>query len=167
MLRSILVLAAIATCPAIAGADTTWHGGLNIRADLGAHPIRTPIGVEVNCVDTTLVLDPMFWTDGQHDVDLLVTWSPGTSGYGVLGGWRTTAIGLGDGHQFQQKLVLGVSAPLPKFASWVRARWAFELSTVVVKHGGGLPSEWISFASGRDFIDLLNFGMFVSFEYAR
>jgi hypothetical protein len=113
----------------------------------------------------TLVLDPMFWTDGQHDVDALVTWSPWSSGYGLIGGWRMTAIGLADGHQFQEKLVFGFGAPLPKFASWARARWGFELSTVVVKHGAGLPTEWISFASGRDFIDLLNFGMFVSFEY--
>jgi hypothetical protein len=38
---------------------------------------------------------------------------------------------------------------------------------VLVKHGAGLPSEWISFASGRDFVDLVNFGMFVTVEYAR
>ena len=43
---------------------------------------------------------------------------------------------------------------------------SFELATVIIKHGGDLPSDWISFASGRDFIDLVNFGMFVTVEYA-
>ena len=36
---------------------------------------------------------------------------------------------------------------------------------MVVKHGGGLPTDWISFEQGRDFVDLINFGMFVTFEY--
>jgi len=143
-----------------------WHAGLNLRADPGTHPIRAGGGVELGAIDATLVLDPMFWTDGQHDVDAFATYRLSASGWGILGGWRTTAIGIAGGHQFQDKLLVGVAAPLPDLGPF-RTRWTFELATVIVKHGADLPSEWISFESGRDFIDLINFGMFVSFEYAR
>jgi hypothetical protein len=155
----------LAMAAPVAHADR-WHAGLDLRADPGTHPIRTGGGLEHGRLDTMLVLDPMVLTDGQHDADLFATWRLSESGWGVLGGWRTTAIDLAGGHQFQDKLLLGVGAPLPWFGSSIRVRWAFELATVVVKHGADLPTEWISFASGRDFIDLVNFGMFVTIEYA-
>jgi hypothetical protein len=149
-----------------AHAEPTWHAGLNLRGDLGTHPIRIGGGAQIDRVDVSLVLDPMFWTDGQVDTDLLAFWAPCPRAWGLFGGWRTSSIGLLDGTQFQEKLLLGVGAPLPQLGHHIRARFHFELSTVIVKHGGGLPSDWISFASGRDFIDLVNFGVFVSFEYA-
>jgi hypothetical protein len=150
----------------VAHADVEWHAGLNVRGDLGTHPVRAGAGLELGTLDTMLVLDPMFWTDGQHDIDALAFWSPCSKGWGLLGGWRTSSIGLLDGTQFQQKLVLGISAALPRLGEHIRARFAFELATLVVKHGADLPTDWISFASGRDFIDLVNFGMFVTIEYA-
>lgn len=162
-LAAVAALAALATT---AHADA-WHAGLDLRADPGTHPIRAGGGVELGRLDTLLVLDPMFWTDGQHDLDLLATWRLGCRGFGLTAGWRTTAIGIQDGHQFQDKLVLGLGGPIAIVGAPLRMRWTFELATVIVKHGGGLPSETISFASGRDFIDLVNFGMFVTFEYAR
>jgi hypothetical protein len=165
MHRLAIALVALAVA-APAHAAPPWHAGLNLRGDLGTHPIRVGGGVQLGPVDTTLVLDPMFWTDGQHDLDLLAFWAPCSKAWGLLGGWRTSTIGLLDGTQLHQKLLLGVGAPLPWLRTWLRARFHFELATVVVKHGAGLPSEWISFASGRDFIDLVNFGVFVSFEYA-
>jgi hypothetical protein len=164
-IRPLVILAALSV-GGPAAADTTWHAGLNLRAELGTHPIRAGGGVGLGNFDVNLVLDPMFWTDGQHDIDLIVGWGPCPRAWGPIAGWRTTAIGLAGGNQYQEKLVLGVSAPLPSFSHHIRARWAFELATVIVKHGGDLPSEWISFASGRDFIDLVNFGMFVRIEYA-
>lgn len=151
--------------PAAARADA-WHAGLNLRADPGTHPIRAGGGAEIGPLDTALVLDPMWWTDGQHDIDLLATWRVSSRGLGILTGWRTSAIGIADGHQLQQKLVLGVGGPIPIFGAPLRMRWAFELATVVVKHGAGLPTETLSFESGRDFVDLVNFGMFVTVEYA-
>jgi hypothetical protein len=157
---------ALVGAPRAAGAERSWHAGLNLRAELGTHPIRAGGGVGLGNLDVNLTLDPMFWTDGQHDVDLIAGWSPCPRGWGPIAGWRTTAIGLAGGNQYQHKLVVGVSAPLPAFSRRIRARWAFELATVIVKHGGDLPSEWISFATGRDFIDLVNFGMFVRIEYA-
>ncbi len=161
-MRVILVL--VVLC-AVARADG-WHAGLNLRVDQGTHPIRAGGGIEYGRHDLTLVLDPMFWTDGQHDLDALAYWKLSRNGWGFLYGWRTTAIGIAGGHQFQDKLLLGVGAPLPFFGKLpLRARWSFELATLVVKHGADLPRQWISFDPGRDFIDLLNFGMFVTVEY--
>ncbi len=145
-----------------------WHAGLNLRVDQGSHPIRAGGGVTLGRHDLTLVLDPMAWTDGQHDIDALAYYRLATAGWSLLYGWRTTAIALADGHQYQEKLLLGFGAPLPFFGHLpLRARWSFELASLVVKHGAGLPRQWISFDSGRDFIDLLNFGMFVTFEYEK
>ena len=163
--RAVLVVLVTLAGTGAARAERTWHAGLDLRADLGTHPIRAGGGVGFGTLDLHLTLDPMFWTDGQHDIDLIAGWAPCARGWGPIGGWRTSAIGIAGGHQLQQKLVLGVYAPLPALGKRFRARWAFELATVIVKHGGDLPSEWISFASGRDFIDLVNFGMSIRIEY--
>lgn len=149
-----------------AHADPSWHAGLNLRGDLGTHPIRIGGGVQMGHIDATLVVDPMFWTDGQVDTDAFAFWAPCSCGWGLFGGWRLSTIGLVDGTQYQEKLLLGVGAPLPQIGEHIRTRFHFELATVLVKHGGDLPTDWISFATGRDFIDLINFGVFVSFEYA-
>lgn len=165
-MRRVVLVMVMVLGAATSSASPAWHAGLNVRGDLGTHPIRVGGGLELGRVDTMLVLDPMFWTDGQHDIDALGFWAPCSKGWGLLAGWRTSTIGLVDGTQFQQKLVVGIGAPLPRLSERIRARFAFELATVVVKHGGDLPTDWISFASGRDFIDLVNFGMFVTVEYA-
>lgn len=147
-------------------ARADWHAGLNLRVDQGSHPIRAGGGVSFGNHDFSLVVDPMYWTDDQFDLDALGYYELSRAGWALLYGWRTTAIGVGSGHQFQEKLLLGVGAPLPFFGHLpLRARWSFELAALVVKHGADLPRQWISFDSGRDFIDLLNFGMFVTFEY--
>jgi hypothetical protein len=160
------LLIVIVCMTSIANADAL-HAGLNLRADPGTHPIRINGGVERGGWDANLVLDPMFWTDGQHDLDAYLARQVSEGGWAVIGGWRTSAVSLRGGHQFQEKLILGVGAPLPKLGAALRWRWAFELATVIVKHGADLPSDWLSFAQGRDFIDLINFGMWVTFEYER
>jgi hypothetical protein len=167
MQRLVVVVMLLCGGTAVAQpAQHAWHAGLNLRADLGTHPIRAGGGIQLEQLDFTLVLDPMFWTDGQHDLDALAFWAPCSRAWGLLGGWRTSTIGLLDGTQLQHKLLVGIGAPLPQLGPF-RARWSFELATVLVKHGGDLPTDWISFASGRDFIDLVNFGMFVSIEYGK
>jgi hypothetical protein len=164
-MRALVLLVLLAARTASADG---WHAGLDLRVDQGAHPIRAGGGIEVGRHDFMLVLDPMYWTDGQHDLDALGYLRLTTSGWSLLYGWRTTAIAIGDGHQLQEKFLLGFGAPLPFFGKLpVRAKWSFELASLVVKHRGGLPRQWISFDSGRDFIDLLNFGMFVTFEYEK
>jgi hypothetical protein len=144
-----------------------WHAGLNARAELGTHPVRVDVGLQSGATDLTLVLDPMFWTDGQLDVDLLSDWQFTRSGWGLVSGLRWTSIGVADGRQSQDKVVLGLAAPLAgRNGSPLRVRWTFEVAAVIVKHGAGLPTEWIGFGNARDFIDLINFGMFVSIDYA-
>ena len=162
MWRPALLICVLAGAAAAAPPD--WHAGLNVRGDIGTHTLRAGGGLKFDGVDTMLVLDPMFWTDGQHDIDALAFLG---DGWGFLGGWRTSAIGLVGGTQFQEKLIIGMHAPLPMLGKHIRSRFSFELAALVVKHGADLPSEWISFATGRDFIDLLNFGMFVTIEYER
>jgi hypothetical protein len=156
------------TDPTPAPAPTRdWHVGLNVRTDLGTHPIRLDGGVRIPGWDFILVLDPMFWTDGQVDTDALVAWR-GDGKWSLIGGWRLSTIGLQGGTQLQEKLVLGAGSDLPPlFGGAVRATWGFELAAMVLKHGGGLPAETIGFKSGRFYIDLLNFGMWVRFEFAR
>jgi hypothetical protein len=142
------------------------HAGLNVRADSGAHAFRVIAGFDTGSLDVSVTLDPMVVFDGQFDADLLLTRRLSRGGWGAVVGWRTTAIGLQGDDQYQQKLVLGIGAPLPRFASLpIRTRWTFEAATVIVKHGGGLPTDWIGFSEGRDFVDLINFGMFLTFEY--
>jgi hypothetical protein len=141
------------------------HAGLNLRVDSGAHPIRVIAGFDAGALDVALTLDPMVITDGQFDTDLLATVRVTDGGWGVITGWRTTTIGILGGREYQEKLVLGLGAPLPLFGDLsVRMRWALEAATVIVKHGAGLPADWISFEQGRDFVDLINFGMYVTFE---
>jgi hypothetical protein len=146
-------------------ADIAGHAGLNLRADNGAHPIRVIAGLDAGVVDLSLTLDPMVITDGQLDTDVLATWKVTDGGWGIITGFRNTRIGILGGREFQEKLLLGVGAPLPLFGDLsVRMRWGFEAGLVIVKHGADLPTDWISFEQGRDFVDLINFGMFVTFE---
>lgn len=167
MLAAMAVMTWAGIGDAVAGSPSFWHAGLNVRTELGTHPIRVGAGVQTGELDVTLVLDPMFWTDGQIDLDLLGEWQIADSGWGLVGGLRWTSIGVGDGRQSQDKVLLGVGAPLAgRAGAPFRVRWTFEAAAVVVKHGAGLPTDWISFASGRDFIDLINFSMFVSLDYA-
>src|SRR5687768_17245810 len=106
MIGRLAVMAVVLTV-STAHAEPSWHAGLNIRGDLGTHPIRIGGGVQVGRVDAMLVVDPMFWTDGQVDTDLFAFWNPCKRGWGLLGGWRTSTIGILGGTQFQEKLIVG------------------------------------------------------------
>jgi hypothetical protein len=151
--------------PRPAEADITGHAGLNLRADNGAHQIRVMAGLDTGAFDLSLTLDPMVITDGQLDTDLLATWRVTDTGWGVITGFRNTRIGILGGQEYQEKLLLGIGAPLPLFGDRsVRLRWGLEAAAVIVKHGADLPTDWISFSQGRDFVDLINFGMYVTFE---
>jgi hypothetical protein len=162
----LIVSVAPAALGASARADTALHAGLNLRADSGAHPARVIAGLDTGPVDLSVTLDPMVVFDGQFDADLLTSWKLSDGGWGLLVGWRSTSIGILGGRQLQEKAVLGITAPLPQLGDLpVRTRWGFEAAAVIVKHGGGLPTDFISFAEGRDFVDLINFGMFITVEY--
>jgi hypothetical protein len=144
------------------------HGGLHLRTDVGVHPIRLTAGVGYGKLDVNLVLDPMFWTDGQTHTDLTANWRFG-GGVGPMLGWRFNNVALGDaGLQFQHNLLVGLGADLPSF--WddrIRATFGFELAAMVVKHGGGAAAETISFKEGSRYIDFLAFAFFVRVEYGQ
>ena len=164
-MRAFIVVAILAVALP-ARADTIAHGGLNVRVGNSTHPLRLIAGLDTGDVDLSLTVDPMVISDGQLDTDLMATMKLTDPGWGVILGWRTTMIGILGGREFQEKLVLGVGAPLPQLSDGIRMRFALEAAAVVVKHGGGLPTDWISFREGRDFVDLINFGMFITFEGA-
>lgn len=159
-------LAVLLCLAAPAGADEPvrdWHLGLNLRPELAVHPIRIGGGVELGSVDLLAVLDPLFWTDGVTDTDLVAEWWF-LPGFSLLGGWRPTAIDIGDGHQIQHRLLIGAGAALPDLPGSFRARIGFEVAVLLYKHGGGLPSDGLSF--DRSAADHLSMGAFLQVEYA-
>jgi hypothetical protein len=166
-----LTAAACASIPARAEPGESpwardWHAGVNLRTDFGTHPARVDVGARFRRWDFTLVLDPMVVLDDQHDLDALAQWQFADR-WSVFSGWRSTAIGIVDGYQWQQKSHHGISAWLPELGrGHVRAVWGMEVAVLWVKHGGGLPTEPISFSTARDWLDHVNFGMFVSVDYA-
>jgi hypothetical protein len=142
------------------------HFGLNLRTDLGAHPIRLDMGVRWEMVDVVLVVDPMVFTDGLMSTDLLLMWRT-PIGVAPLAGWRLNTLNVIDGPQMQQNLVVGAAGDLPRFfGGWLRGQAGLELAATIVRHGGGLPAEMIGFSSGRSYIDLLNFALFLRGEFA-
>jgi hypothetical protein len=162
-----LLAATTGAAPRPADAPRDVHAGLNFRTDFGTHPLRVDGGVRFGALDTILVLDPMFFTDGQHDVDLLLDRRFAPRHWSLLFGWRTTAVALAGGHQFQQKSVLGVAGRLPElWEGRLRAQAGLECTILWVNHGADLPTDWISFESGRHVADRINFGLFLRFEHA-
>ena len=157
-MRAGLVMVGVVLATGVAHADE-WHAGLNLRSELGAHAIRVDGGVRLGRLDLIAVLDPMWWTDGECDVDIVGAIAIGR-GYEVYGGWRPASIALDDGRQFQHAALVGVFAPLPTLGP-VELTWGFEIGTVIVKHGGGLPSDVISFDSTADVGDNVNVSMFL------
>lgn len=143
----------------------SFNAGLNLRTDLGAHPLRVDLGFRTRRTDYLLVLDPMFWTDGQSSTDFIFGWRFANR-VQPIAGWRLNTIKLPESRQFQQNLLLGVALDLPSF--WrdrLRGQWGFEMAMTLFKHGGGVPTETISFASARSYLDLVNFGMFARFDF--
>jgi len=142
-----------------------WHLGLNLRPELAIHPVRLGGGVRLRSIDLIAVLDPLFWTDGVTDTDLLVEWWFARA-FSLFAGWRPTAVDLGDGHQLQHRALLGAGAALPELPGGgaFRARVGFEIAILLYKHGGGLPSDGLSF--DRSGADHLAMGAYLQIEYA-
>lgn len=157
---------AVCGLAARAGADpAVAHVGLDLRTDLGTHQLRVTGGIGLGDWDASLVLDPLVFTDAQHDADLLVEWMFSPDRLGILLGWRLTSIGIAGGVHHQERSLLGITAALPSLLGGkLRSRWSLELSTLWLKHGGGLETEWIAF--DRSFEDYMSFAMFVRVEYA-
>jgi hypothetical protein len=140
-----------------------FHAGLDIRTDLGTHPIRVPVGIRRNTLDATLVLDPFVFLDGQHDLDLLVDHMFDRR-LALLAGWRWTAISVNGGVLHQQRSLVGLTAIGPTFGP-VETSASLELAILWVKHGAGTMTEWIS--ADRNLLDHFGFGLFVRLDYVR
>lgn len=144
-----------------AGLHLRLSTGLNIRTDFGVHSTRLDFGARYQDFELDLVLDPMFWTNGQLHTDLLLQWHS-TYGFSGFTGYRLSMIPLLDGSQAQNVLLLGLCADLPRFfGGLVQGQAGLELAMTMVKSGGGLPAEYISFESGRSYIDLVNMALFI------
>ncbi len=162
---AVALLCACAVTERAAAEVRLWHVGLNARTDLGTHQLRVTGGVATGPWDLSLVLDPLAFTDAQHDADLLAEWMFSRDRFGLLLGWRLTSIGIAGGTHHQHRSLVGLTAALPSLLDGrIRSRWSLELSTQWVKHGGGLETEWIPF--DRSFHDHVSFAMFVRVEYA-
>jgi len=162
-MRWWLVLVALAG-NASAEPHRAWHVGTNLRSELSTHAFRVDGGVRLGRVDLIAVLDPMVWADGEMDVDALVSYRINRCGYRVFGGWRAATIALADGRQFQETLLIGAMAPLPQLGP-LSLQFGVELAAVLVKHGGGVPTDVTSFSSSSELGDNLNVGMFLRIGY--
>lgn len=141
-----------------------FHGGINLRTDLGTHPFRIDGGVRYKQLDFIFVVDPMYFLDQQSSTDLLAEWR-GKNGFAPVLGWRFNTVGLIDGSQKQHNLLIGGALDTPKF--WdgrIRGQAGLEMAMMLVKHGGGGPVETIGFSSGRRFVDFVNFALFLRIE---
>jgi hypothetical protein len=150
--------------PVSASAGHALELGLNLRTDFGVHAFRVDVGYKTENFGALLVVDPMFWTDGQTSTDLLFFWL--TEGFQPFAGWRLNTVPAFEGSQMQHNLLLGTGLPFPSFwGGRITGQWGLELAMALFKHGGGLPSDAIGFQSGRHYLDLVNFGMFARFDY--
>ena len=162
-MRAWLLLVALAG-RASAEPDRAWHAGTNLRSELSTHAFRVDGGVRLGRVDLIGVLDPMVVADGEMDLDALVSYRINRCGYRAFAGWRAATIALADGRQFQETLLLGAMAPLPKLGP-LDLQFGVELATVLVKHGGGVPTDWTSFSSSSELGDNINISMFLRIGY--
>jgi hypothetical protein len=159
----VAVLLVVATSSARAD---EWHVGANMRTELSTHAFRLDGGYRFGRLDLIGVVDPMVWTDGELDLDALAEWQFNRCGYAALVGWRPSSIDVSTGRQFQETLLLGVTAPLPKLR-WVELQVGVEVATVLVKHGGGLPTDVTSFSNSTEVGDNVDISMFLRVGYAR
>lgn len=157
--------AALLCVASSAHAEQFAHGGLDVRTDLGTHHTRLALGYRACAWDTTLVVDPLYPLDGQHDLDLMTEYFVGDR-VALLAGLRWSAVAVDDGHHHQERTFIGVTGTGPQF--WdgaLRTKFSLELATLWVKHGGGAETDWIS--ADRNLLDHFALGLFVRIEYAR
>jgi hypothetical protein len=153
----------------VAGAQETagerdWQLGLDLRSDLGAHPVRLDAGFRRRAWSAALVLDPGYFLDGQHDLDAWLSREL-VPGWAVFAGVRNTAVSIAGGTQWQEKTLCGLLLSPPALAGGhLRAQLGVELAVLWIKHGGDLPSKTIGW--NRAIADFIFAGMFARFAYA-
>lgn len=132
------------------------------------HRVRVDVGARRGALAATLVVDPKVFIDPlQNDTDLLLEWIPRPGGWAPMLGYRLTQSSIDRGRQFHDILLLGASAGLPALVDGrVRGRFGFELELTILRHGAGVETEVLSFASSRAIIDLLSVNSYLRLEYA-
>ena len=166
-----LLVAMMAAGPAVASAEEggcdcapTVEVGANLRTDFGVHFLRLDAAFSTQRFRALLVVDPMFWTDGQTSTDVIGFYR--FSRFEPYAGWRLNTIPIVEGSQLQHNLLLGTALGFGDFwGGRISGQWGFEMAMMLYKHGGGVPSNTIQFRSGRYYIDFINFGMFARFHY--
>ena len=163
--RVLITLASLALASPATASPCGWHVDADVRPSIDVHPVRVGGGLCTGPLDITAIVDPLVAVDRQHDLDVVAGLAVGATGWRITAGVRATAIALGDGWSWQDKALLGVTAPLPLHSSHLHATVGLEASLLVVKYGGGIGSEWFSLASGRRFWESYDLGMFVRIAY--
>jgi hypothetical protein len=145
MVRMGVFVAVIMLSGGVALADREAFGGFDVRTDLGTQLVRAGGGVRVGGLALNLVVDPYGYHSGeQHDTDAFAEWDLSPGGWAVLGGWRVSSLPLVGVRYYQEKLLLGLSAPLTALPlRHLRPRFGAEWALTVVRHGGDLPTFWV------------------------
>jgi len=144
-----------------------WHAGIELRPGYAVHPLRLGGGLGWGALEARLVLDPLAFVDGIHDLDLSGAYWLGASGYALAAGWRTTTVFLDDAAEWQQTALVEALARLPTLGlAGFRALAGLELSVLVLRHGGGLPADASCWCDSLSVSETLGFGVLVRLEYA-
>ncbi len=156
-----------AVTPAVAGPGpvTGWHAGIEVRAELALHPLRIAGGIELCKLDVTAVADPLGLIDGQHDLDVVAGYAVGATGWRLGGGLRLTTIAVAGGLHWEERLLAGATAPVAGIGRRLRATVGLEASALIVKHGGGGVTDWLSLSVGRTAWEAFDLGVYLRFEY--
>lgn len=148
-------------------AAARWHAGIELRPGYAVRPLRLGGGVGWTALEARLVLDPLAFIDGIHDLDLSGAYWLGASGYALSAGWRSTTVFLDDETEWHQTVLVGALARLPTLG-WTgfRAVAGLEFSALLFRHGGGLPASASCWCDGLSASETLGFSVFVRMEYA-
>jgi hypothetical protein len=142
------------------------HFGLEARADLWRHPLRSVVGVEAGRFDLSLVTDPGIFVDGKSDVDLLLGWWVAPRAWQLSIGYRNSSMPIAGGRRFDEALLLGLDAAMPLLSGkHVRATFGLLVVADLVRHGGDVPVHTIP-TRIADLADYVSIGFNARFEYA-
>lgn len=146
--------------------ERRFHIGLEGRSDLWRHPLRLATGVSFGALDLTLITDPGVIFDGKHEADLLVGWWFIPHAWQLAIGFRNSSMPVLHGRRYDEALVLGLDAALPKLdGKHLRATVGVTLALDLYRHGGGIPARSLP-SRVPDLADFISFGFNARFEWA-
>lgn len=138
-----------------------------LRSHGGAHGLRfgVAVGQRADRVRGVLIVDPWYFIDEQITTDLLARVPlPATLELNV--GLRNQAVSLADGMRLYESLLIGVAAPLRVRVGAMQFNAGMQLTTLLVSHGAGLPTQWYSLSRGTSNLEAYSFELLVQGRYA-